>query len=235
VQQKKQRTLYAGTINPRPNKLVEALEVRPCDTLVLPLPHGATRGTALPPAGGEREALVDFTRNTLDSGGIPVVFVSPLGEAQELVTLLAEAGLGVSLHRQIHALTKVYAERALSPLSLAGVRRFTGAAAEGGRALLWPLHLWRSASLNGLKNVSRALVSDLVIRAEVPKELQCAKSFSFGHTADYGALLDYVRAVEPAEVCLCGPNVSDLIEDLLALGIEAFQVGNQVQLPLFAG
>lgn len=234
VQQKTRRTLYAGTISPRPNAMVEGLEVRPCDTLVLPLPYGASRSHALPPPQGEREALVDFARDCLESGATPLIFLPPLGEAQEVLALLKDANLAVSMHRQIHALTKVYAERALASLSLAGVRRFTGTAREGDRVLLWPLHLWRSASLKGLKNVRRALVTDLVIRADVPLDLQHEKSFSFGNTADYGDVLDYVRAVEPAEVCLCGPNVSDLIEDLGAMGLETFQVGNQEQLPLFA-
>jgi len=219
--------VYAGNINPRKSPLVDRLEARACDVLVLACPFGRRR-YVFPPLEQVTDALVRFVTDTLKRGVTPVLLCAPLGEAQLVLHALARAGLPSHAHRQIFAATRVYQK---AGLPLGELRRFstTGEPA----ALVWPIRLHGSPALERLGQTRRALVSGLALDEEAGKQMGCEATFAISAHADYPAHLEYVRACEPRHVVLSTGANREIQEDLEALGLKVSTVGRPQQMSLF--
>lgn len=224
-----QTIVYAGDINLRGNPLVEALEARPCDVLVLPARFGQQRW-ALPPADETARSLVSFVSEALGRGQTAVLLCAALGEAQEVALLLQEVGLRVLAHRRVAALCKVYQE---SEGPLSPVPQFRGPTTEP-IALLWPSELRGSASLASLKNSCTALVSGMALDDQARESMgRLDAAFALSAHADYSALLEYVRACSPGQVVLVGGTPRDLQRDLQGMGMEVELLAAREQMELF--
>jgi len=221
--------VYAGDINLRGNPLVDALEARPCDVLVLPARFGQQRW-ALPPADETARNLVTFVAEAMQRGQTVVLLCAALGEAQEVAYLLQQAELKVLAHRRIASLCRVY-EQSGSPLK--PVRQYRGAPAEPA-ALLWPRSLRRSRSLGKVEHACTVLVSGLALDSGVRLGLEpLDAAFALSSHADYGSLLQYVRACNPSQVVLVGGTPRDLQKDLQGMGVEVELLAAREQMKLF--
>ena len=233
IMNERQRLVYAGVINPGRNALVERLEARTCDVLVLPDPP--PRGFALPDPSEIGAKLLRFVAAALDDGYTPVLLCPPIGEAQQAARLLLAAGFGARAHRQIFAACSVYRARSPEGKSLEGIQRHVGAIDPSAKqALLWPLALHGSSALAKVPRARRAVVSPRAHEPEVRAALRCEAGFALSARGDYRALLEYVRACSPKRVVVTGSDRdAELAEDLGALGIEVSQIGPRRQLDLF--
>lgn len=221
--------VYAGHINPRPDGgLVDRLEARSCDVLVLPCPFGRRR-FAFPPLEQSAGALVEFVTDSLARGLRPVLFCSPLGEAQLVASLLHGAGVRWRAHRQIYAACRVYRD---AGAELGRVRSFAGSLGEQ-EALLWPLDLRQSPSLGRLERTATGFVSGLALDRASRQAAACDAAFPISCHADYNGLLEYVRACEPGEVVLMEGDGDELEQDLRALGILVSSITTPRQMSLF--
>lgn len=229
LQHQGQTIVYAGDINLRGNPLVEALEARPCDVLVLPARFGQQRW-ALPPVDETARSLVGFVGEALGRGQTTVILCAALGEAQEVAYLLQQAGVRVQAHRRIAPLCRVYKE---SGAPLEPVHQYRGPSAEPV-ALLWPRALHRSRSLGRLEHTCKVLVSGLALDSEVRQSFeQLDAAFALSSHADYGDLLEYVRAASPSRVVLVGGTPWDLQQDLQGIGLEVELLAAREQMELF--
>jgi Cft2 family RNA processing exonuclease len=207
---------------------VERIEARPCELLVLPC-HFGQRRFVFPPFEEVAAELLRFVRDGLDRGEAPVLFCSPLGEAQEVAHLLLEAGVRCRVHRQIFAACRVY-QQAGAPLG--NIRSYNGRVDED-EALLWPVGLRDSASLKKLAAKRTALVSGMALDEACRKQAGCDAAFVLSSHADYAGLLEYVRACEPKHVVLTQGATKELEEDLGALGMSVTSIGAPEQMDLF--
>ena len=228
VEHKGLELVYAGNVNPRTSLLIERIEARPCELLVLPC-HFGQRRYVFPPFEQVSEDLVRFVRDGLQRKETPVLFCSPLGEAQEVAHLLLEAGLRCRVHRQIFAACRVY-QQAGAPLG--NVRCYSGKL-DADEALIWPANLHASASLKKLPATRTALASGQALDDEARRRLGCDAAFCISCHADYAGLLEYVRACDPKRVILTQGASNELAEDLRALGMEVSSIGPPEQMGLF--
>jgi putative mRNA 3-end processing factor len=232
VEHKGVSVVYAGMINPRINPLVERLEARPCEILVLPSIFGQRRFT-FPPLEQASQALVRFVTDGLELGETPVIFCSPLGEAQLIAHLLLEAGVRCRAHRQIFAACRVYQD---AGVVLGGkkllVRRWSTLPGPG-EAVLWPIRLRNSPSLERIKRQRTVFVSGLALDNKIKLQMRCDASFAISSHADFPGLLEYVRACEPKQVVLLQGFGTELRDDLEALGLEVSTLGPPQQMSLF--
>jgi len=228
IKQHEVTIVYAGHFNPRRSSLAERLEARPCDVLVLPCPFGQRR-YVFPPRDQVLDSLVDFVSDTLARGASPLLFCSPLGEAQLVVQRLQAADLRCRVHRNLLPTCSVYRS---AGLLTAEVRRFSGRM-RPGEVLIWPIGLHRSAALRGLTSVRTALVSGLALDMEPRQRMGCDAAFVLSAYADYPAHLEYVRACEPRQVILTQGPCQQLREDLEGLGVQVSSIGPALLMTLF--
>lgn len=229
IQHQGRRIVYSAEINPRRSLLVERLEARRCDLLVLGCRFGDRR-FSFPPYEALAEGLVGFARQALARGRTPVFFCDPLGEAQELAYLLLQAGVPVRAHRLLYSAGRVY-QRAGTGLE--GLRRHSSGGKPGSSSVLWPLRLRTSPSLARLGPISTALVSGLAVDPRFRETAGCEAAFALSSRADYSGILEYVQACKPSEVLLCGGCGPHLEEDLTALGFGVSGLVPPEQMNLF--
>jgi putative mRNA 3-end processing factor len=221
--------VYAGDINPRKSPLTDRLEARHCEVLALPC-RFSQRRFVFPPFEQVAQGILRFANDCLGRGETPIFFCSPLGEAQEVAHLLLQAGVPLRAHRRIYGVSLVYERAGLSLLQ--GLRRYSGPSGSA-EALLWPIALRHSPALAKLQNVRTAFISGMALDEETRSRMGCEAAFALSNHADYGGLLEYVRACQPKEVVLTRGAAIELREDLLALGIKVSGVGPPHQMELF--
>jgi hypothetical protein len=233
------KIVYASTINPTESALVDRLEARHCDVLVLPCgtsgpaAAGQCESTVLPSPEEVTEQLLRFVETTLATKQLPILLCPPLGEAQLLVLLLQQAGHRLRVHRQIFAACGVYQELRPDALSIEQVRCYKRPiAASAGEVLLWPATLSSSEALLRHEQRRVALVSPRASDARLREELGAEAGFPISAAADYRGVLEYIDACQPVAVALTGSPSSALVDDLQAKGIHTLVVGPQKQLPL---
>jgi len=228
IKHRGQEIIYSGEVNPRSSPLVERLETRQCDVLVIGCRFGERRFT-FPPFGQVVEGLVRFAREALQRGQTPVFFCEPVGESQDLTRILLEAGVPVRAHRLHCVASRVY-ERAGSPLEGLACHRRRGEVTPA--ALLWPPRLRTSPALERLGELRTAFVSGLALDEETRAAADCEAAFALSAQADYPGIVQYVQACKPKQVLLGGGCGSDLAEDLAALGMEVSSLGSPEQMDL---
>ncbi len=231
IEYQDQTIVYAGDINARKNPLVERLEARRCDVLTMPCRFGQRR-FIFPPFEQVAQSIVRFASDAIERGSTPVFFCTPCGEAQEVATLLLHAGITVRAHRKIYTVSQVYEQVGAMPR---GLRRFKGATKdEGGLdAVIWPVVLRNSPSLQKVINPTTAFVSGMAMDEEARGMMNCDTSFVLSSHADYSGLLEYVRACEPQHVVLTNGSANEFKEDLEALGMEVSIITSPRQMDLF--
>lgn len=105
-----ERSIYTGDFKLRAPLCGTPAQVAPCDRLIvestfgLPVYHFLSREEAA-------ERIAGFARETLAGGEVPVFLGYPLGRGQEIVNVLATAGIPVAVHGAIARYIPVY-ERA---------------------------------------------------------------------------------------------------------------------------
>lgn len=107
VEQGGERLVYTGDLKLMPPMCGTATEVVRCDRLIiestfgLPIFHFLTREEA-------RTRIAAFATATLEDGGVPVFLGYPLGRGQEIVEVLANAGIPCAVHGSIARFLPVY-------------------------------------------------------------------------------------------------------------------------------
>lgn len=108
-----ERVVYTGDIKLLPQICGTPTEVVPCDRLIiestfgLPVFHFLTREQA-------SQRIVEFARECLDDGLIPVFAGYPLGRGQEIVHTLCNAGIPTAVHGSIARLIPAYEQAGFS-------------------------------------------------------------------------------------------------------------------------
>src|SRR5687767_9953997 len=105
-----ERVLYTGDIKLQDPICGVATEIIPCDRLIVESTFGLPIFHFLP-AQAARERIVSFATECLNDSITPVFVGYALGRGQEIVHVLAQAGIGASVHGAIARLMPVY-ERA---------------------------------------------------------------------------------------------------------------------------
>lgn len=150
VEYQGERLLYTGDIKALPPLLGWPTEFVRCDTLILESTFGLPVFHFLD-AAAARARILEFARDCMEAGDTPVFLGYPLGRGQEIVHVLANAGVPAGVHGAIaryipHYERAGYAFPAWEPY---------GAAARKGRALV----LTPSMRAQAEASVSRARIA----------------------------------------------------------------------------
>ena len=215
------KLVYTGDFQLQPSRTAGHAEVLECDVLVMRATYGLPRYVF--PDRREVEAeMVAWARRTLDYGGQPVVFASPLGKAPELASVFSHHGLPARVHKSIYHVCRIY--RAMG-VQLPDVRCFR-ISPDKGEVIIFPPHLRQSRAITRLKRVRSCVATG---RA---KESQDSVFVLSGH-ADHPTLLRYARESGARKIRLSGPAAAPFSAELTAAGYDATVLQPSEQIALF--
>lgn len=229
----RQRTIvYAGHISPWRSPLVEGVEARSCDTLVLPCPLARIASRKLLQQKKCERQILGFVEQALADDRHAVLLCPPAGVAQQLIHLLsgADPGRPIWAHRVIYAAAQAYTR--LTSLDAAALRRFNPGERRPAGIVLWPVKLHRSTALATIGRRRSAYVSSLTLLEGAARDIDCDATLPFGEHADRQTLLDYVRRCRPHHVVLVGCDSDPLAAAIRRAGPTVSRAGPSEQLSL---
>ncbi len=223
--------LYTGDFKLRRGRSAEACATPRADTLIMETTYGRSH-YVMPPTEEVLARIVAFCRETLEDGGIPVLFGYSLGKSQELLSSLSEASLPVMLHPQAAKLTRIYEE---AGVHFPPYREFDPAD-PAGHVVISPPQGPNSGFLRKIPRRRTAAITGWALDPGVTFRYQCDAAFPLSDHADFTDLLRFVEAVQPQRVLTLHGFAADFARTLRDRGIEAWALGqdNQLEMPLRA-
>ena len=220
--------LYTGDFKLRSGLSAERAEGRSAQTLIMETTYGIPR-YRMPPTADTLARMVEFCREALDEGAVPVLLGYSLGKAQEILCALVEANLTPMLHGAVFRITEIY--RQLRPdFPCEYVRYAAGQTA--GKVLICPPSANRSLMLTRIKNRRTAVLTGWALDPGAIYRYQCDAAFPLTDHADYPDLLRYVELVQPKRVLTLHGFAAAFAGDLRSRGIDAWALSEDNQLEL---
>ena len=217
--------LYSGDFKLRPSLTAEQATTVQADTLVMECTFGRPH-YRFPATEEIRCDIIAFCQNAVTAGEIPILLAYSIGKSQELLALLAGAGLRIVIHPTIYKMARIYEQFGVSfPL----LEEFDGNNYEGSVIICPPN---TRDQLAHIPRAKFAVASGWALDKSAIFRYRCDAAFPLSDHADYEELIAYVGKVSPKRVYTVHGFVEDFARDLRRLGIEALALGGQNQLEL---
>lgn len=219
--------LYTGDYKLRQGLSSTPCELLPADTLIMETTFGLPEFAFPPPEEVVRQVL-QWTRETLEDGGIPVLLGYSLGKAQEILCALAAVGVPVMLHNEVWKMTEL-----LRPTlgALPDLKPFEAANA-AGHVLVFPPGAARSLALRKLKVCRTAMLSGWAMQTGARYRYQVDAAFPLSDHADHPELLQTVERVAPRRIWLVHGYTREFAAELRQRGHDAWAIGVDEQLEM---
>lgn len=219
--------LYTGDFKLRPGLSAEAIEWRVADTLIMETTFGLPQ-YRFPPSDETIAQVVEFCRDALDEGAVPVLFGYSLGKGQEILCAIAAAGFPIMLHGAVYKMTEIYRElRPDFPPAAPYV-----AANVAGHVLICPPSASGSRMVQQIKRRRTAVMTGWAVQPGAAYRYGCDVAFPLSDHADYDDLLRYVELVSPRRVLTLHGFAGPFAADLRSRGVEAWALGEENQLEI---
>lgn len=218
--------LYTGDFKLRRGATSGAAEFCRARTLVMETTFGLPK-YVFPPDEEVIAAILDFCRNALAGGEVPVLLAYSLGKSQEVLHALTQEGITAMPHPAISQLLPAY-ERAgfLFP----GLENWDPANA-GGHVIVCPPNA--RGALDAIPKMRTAVITGWALDSSTVYRNRCEAAFPLSDHAGYDDLLRHVENVSPDRVLTLHGFAQEFAGDLRARGIEAWAMTGPNQLELF--
>lgn len=219
--------LYTGDFKLRPGRAAETCQPPRADVLVMETTFGLPR-YVFPPAEQIETALAGFCRTALAEGVTPVLYAYSLGKSQELLQVVAAAGLPVLLHRTAAAFARDYtaAGFAIAEHGLLTPERASGA------VVICPQPMGGDNPAAWVHPRRTALVSGWALDSSARYRAGADAAFPLSDHADFPELLELVERVRPKVVYTVHGFAREFAATLRERGVEAWALGRENQLGL---
>jgi hypothetical protein len=223
------RFVYTGDFKLEPSYTAEAPEVKRCDVLLMECTYGRPN-YVFPPRAQVAAAIVAWARKALEDGTTPLFYAYSLGKAQEALAILGRAGIPVTAHASIFAMTRVYEE---AGVAMPPYEHYDAESFDGSSALVWPPS-GRTPAYGTRRRPLRtaSLTGWVASRGTRGFGGATDAGFPLSDHADYPGLLRYLELAQPRRVIL-NHGYRDFVERVRKLGIEAEFLEERRQLALF--
>jgi putative mRNA 3-end processing factor len=222
------RLLYADAVSMRPSATAEAIEISPCDTLLLDSHYGHS-SFRFPATDSAQKSLLEWIAEQRRDERTPIILTANPGKAQDLLHFLGSQGHTPVVHRSIFSFKKAYLALGIELPSCTQYR--AGAAA--GQVVIWPSALIHSESLKRIPRRALAIVSGRGIEDDAAEQLGVDRVFTWSARADFGELTQYVKQVNPNQVITTGrwaENFAAYINKSLNISANALVTNAQLAL-----
>lgn len=220
--------IYTGDFKLRPGLSAERTQWRQADTLIMETTYGLPR-YRMPPTEETIAHMVEFCREALAEGAVPILLGYSLGKSQEILCALVAAGLTPMLHDSVWRLTEIY--RKLQPNFPCDYERFNSEET-AGKVLICPPGATRTKLIAQIKHKRTAVLTGWALDPGAIYRYQCDAAFPLTDHADYPDLLRYVELVQPKRVLTLHGFAAEFARDLRERGIEAWALTEENQLEL---
>lgn len=212
------RLLYTGDMKRRAGRTTEQARFEPADDLIIESTFGLPM-FRFPPEPEVAASMVAFARDCFSQGLIPVFTGYSLGKGQEIMKILADAGIPMLIHGAMWKITKVYEKHGISFGDYDG---FNAARRTEQRAWVIPPHA-RPQMTARVPKARVCYVSGWAL-IESRRDMNRASLLApLSDHADYYDLLEVIRDVAPRRVWTVHGPYADLFASDAArtFGIDA--------------
>lgn len=220
--------LYTGDFKLRRCRSSAPCAWRKADTLIMESTFGLPK-YRIPPTEEVEASILEFCRQTLDSGAVPVLYCYSLGKSQEVAWMLLEAGLIPMLAPAAYRMTQICA--GLQPGFPSGFLPLDVEQAEGKVVICPPGRISRQR-LVGVRAHKTAMLTGWAMIPGAKFRYGCDAVFPLSDHADYPDLLKYVELVCPKRVLTLHGSAAAFAADLRARGHDAWALSQDDQLEL---
>jgi Cft2 family RNA processing exonuclease len=183
----------------------------------------------IPPTEEVIRAVIEFCRENLERGIVPVLYAYSLGKAQEIVWALLEQALVPMLAPPAYRMTEICAEmqsgfpKGYLKLDLSNA---------AGHVLVVPPGRKTKQLLAAVQPQRTAVLTGWALNPYARFRYGTDAAFPLSDHADYPDLLRYVELVQPKRVLTLHGYAAAFATDLRARGIEAWALSEENQLEL---
>jgi DNA ligase-1 len=212
------RLLYTGDMKTRAGRTAESARFEHAHELVIETTFGLPI-FRFPPEAEVAGEMIDFAGRCFDNGEIPIFTGYSLGKSQEIMSILASAGIAMLVHPSTWQVSRVY-ER--FGYDFGDVARFSGRGRREQRAWVMP----PSSGAELLRSYAEArlcYVSGWALLEARRRWVAASLLAPLSDHADYYELFDVIRLVEPERVwTVHGPYSELFARDVeRTLGVDA--------------
>jgi Cft2 family RNA processing exonuclease len=187
--------LYTGDFRTKSSRTPESLTYQTCDVLIMETTFGSPR-FRFPPRKEIEEELLTLLRQKLSRGTTPVVFVYPLGKAQEALHLLCHANLPVAVDYSILRYVYVYEKLGVK---FGNYERFRHSDYRD-KILLLPIMARKNKYLEQIVDKFTIFLSGWGMDENAAKRFGVDSVLPYSDHADFDELLSFVDRVHPERI-----------------------------------
>ena len=219
--------LYTGDFRTGSSRTAESFIYQSCDILIMETTFG-NPNYVFPPRKKTEEELLALIRQKLKEGIIPVVFVYPLGKAQEALHLISHANIPVAAHHSILKYVSIYEQLGVKFASFEQFKQ----GKTGDRVLLLPTVFRKNKIMEAIENKFTIYLSGWAMDAYAPYHFGVDKVVPYSDHADFQELLTFVQRVRP-EIVYCTHGFNGFVGVLRENGFDARLLDESEQMGLF--
>jgi Cft2 family RNA processing exonuclease len=187
--------LYTGDFRTKPSRTAESLTYQSCDVLIMETTFGSPR-YRFPPRKEVEEELLTLVRHKLSRGTTPVVFVYPLGKAQEALHLLCHANLPVAVDYSILRYVYVYEKLGVK---FGDYEKFKPSDYRD-KVVLLPIMARKNKQVEKIVDKFTIFLSGWGMDVNAAKRFGVDAVLPYSDHADFDELLNFVDRVHPQKV-----------------------------------
>jgi Cft2 family RNA processing exonuclease len=221
--------IYTGDFKLARSYTCEPPEVKPCDVLLMECTFGRPQ-YVFPPRDEIEERIVAFATRALEDGCAPILFAYSLGKAQEVMAILAKAGVPLTAHGAVHDMSRVYEA---AGVHLGPYEKYDARTYDGTRALVWPPSGKTRPKAAHDRPLRTAMLTGWAMDPGAQFRYGVDEMIPLSDHADFPALLAYIERAQPKKVWL-NHGWPDFVWRLRRLGINAEYLEPHQQLALFS-
>ena len=222
------RFVYTGDFKLEPSYTAEPPEVKRCDVVLMECTYGRPQ-YVFPPRAEIAGAMVEWAREGLENGAVPIFYAYSLGKAQEALAILGSAGLPLVAHGAICTMAGVYEE---AGVALPPYVRYDAATFDGTSVLVWPPSGRALPKAVRGRSTRTAMLTGWALDGSSRYRYGTDAAFPLSDHADFPSLLRYIELAQPRKVLLTH-GWRDFVTRLRHMGVNAEYLEANAQLALF--
>ncbi len=225
------RIVYTGDFKLEPSETAEAIEIKPCDVLIMECTFGRP-AYVFPRREVAIQRLLQFIEETFEAGAVPVILAYLVGKSQEVAKLLGDRGYHVVVPEPIEQIIAIYREFGVQFQHIERFREGDLSDRLNGKVLVIPPHLRHRRAIKQIQRQRTAIVTGWAVEPEARSRFGVDEAIPLSDHADFNELLAYVERAQPAMVyTLHGPP--DFAARLRRSGVRARHIEPGEQLSLW--